>query len=58
MKHAKTMNNKARKKDKWLSVEERNESIDDWRLKIIWYLELGFSSSVITEFVEIRLILK
>jgi len=28
MKHAKTTNNKARK-DKWLSVEERNESIDD-----------------------------
>jgi hypothetical protein len=58
MKHAKTTNNKARKKDKWLSVEERNENIDDWRLKIIWYLELGFSNSVITEFVEIRLILK
>jgi hypothetical protein len=57
MKHAKTTNNKARK-DKWLSVEERNESIDDWRLKIIWCLELGFSNSVITEFVEIRLILK
>jgi hypothetical protein len=29
MKHARSTNNKARKKDKWLSVEERNESIDD-----------------------------
>jgi hypothetical protein len=52
------MNNKARKKDKWLSVEERNESIYEWRLKIIWYLDLDFSSLVITKFEEIRLILK
>jgi hypothetical protein len=58
MKHARTTNNKASKEDKWLSVEERNESIDDWRLMIIWYLDLGFSSSVIAKFVEIRLILK
>jgi hypothetical protein len=28
MKHARTTNNKARKKDKWLSVEEWNERID------------------------------
>jgi hypothetical protein len=39
MKHFRTTNNKARKKDNLLSVEERHESIDDWRLKIIWYYE-------------------
>jgi hypothetical protein len=45
-KQARTMN-KTKKEDKGLSVEERNESIDDWILKIIRYLDLGFSVSVI-----------
>ena len=41
-----------------MSVEEWNERIDLLEINDIWYLDLGFSSSVITKFVEIRLILK
>jgi len=40
MKQAVTTN-KARKREKWSNSEGRD---DDWNSKIIWYLDLSFSS--------------